>query len=163
MCCGQTEADVAGMFDAGEAARTAPLEAGMAKVYTARDGEVRSVAHYGDASFLTPAIVPAIVGVEMARAERNGKPLFRVEFEPGESEAGTDALSFLEGVATAQGASQGSGSDGQSEPFHAEGGKVHHTRLDCTKGNDIEQPIPGTGELPECPKCKKLAGASAQE
>jgi hypothetical protein len=153
------------MFNETEARRSAPLEAGMARVFTAREGSVRSVAHYGDATFDTPVQVPAIVGVEMARATRDEKPLFRVEFEPGEREAGEAALLTLEGVATPQAGSHDETTDAPKEEFHAEGGKVWHDNPACTVGNDIEPSNrrSGKGRLRRCEQCKALAQLAGEQ
>ncbi len=43
-------------------------------------------------------------------------------------------------------------------PFHAVDGKVHHTRADCTVGNNVEPQTraDGTGGLKKCRDCTRL-------
>jgi hypothetical protein len=127
----------------------------MAKLYTRRPGVALSVAAYGVAYNETPLVVPASVGLELEALVEDGEPVFRVEWPEGEREAAEDAQRAAEAVATAQ--------EAIAEPFRAEGGKVHHTNRACTKANDIENPLPGTGELPLCGQCKRLAKASGKE
>ncbi len=160
VCCGGKPGDA--LVDEVAAFRAAP-EGEMGKVYSARAGVVLQVGRYGVASNEEGCLVPAAVAAELAELAEDGVPVYRVEFEPGEADALAAAADAPGAVATDETGSLAPTADGQSEPFHAEGGKVHHTRTDCTKGNDIEHPIPGTGDLPECPKCKKLADASAKE
>jgi hypothetical protein len=133
----------------------------MAKLYTRRPGVALSVAAYGVAYNETPLVVPASVGLELEALVEDGEPVFRVEWPEGEREAAETERAAQEAVATA-----GAGNVAEAAaPFHAEGGKVHHIRTDCTTGNDVEPENrrEGTGDLPLCPKCKRLAKASAQE
>jgi hypothetical protein len=135
----------------------------MAKVYSLRRGVSLVVGSFGVASNDEPCVVPADVAMEMEALVEDGAPVYRAEYLPGEREAEQAYQDAAQAVATPPAGNVDETSDVPGGAYYAAGGKVHHTRRDCIKGNDIEQPIPGTGELPLCPKCKKLAGASEQE
>jgi hypothetical protein len=92
------------MFDPVAAARTAVVEAGMARVFTTRPGDARKIGlngRLGIATNDTPCIVPGAVGLELITTMKGEEILFRVEFEKGEKEAAMEVIALEEAAAEA--------------------------------------------------------------